>query len=97
MLCTRCQQREATTFRRPSPESQAKARAMFGAELPFPENICDECTSQLFKDPEFRARWDEFMKGVKAYNDKQFGEMVESVRSQVLRVLDFADKLVGKP
>jgi hypothetical protein len=69
---------------------------MFGVQWPFPDDICGQCASELFKDTEFRARFDEFMKGLKAYNDKQFRQTVERVRSGVLKVLDFADELVGK-
>lgn len=95
MLCTRCHQREAT-LRGPSAETRAKCQAMFGVQWPYPDDICVECASGLFKDPEFRARFDEFMKGLKAYNDKQWRETIERARSGVLRVLDFADELVGK-
>jgi len=69
---------------------------MFGAPWPFPENVCDECTRDLFKDPEFLARWDPFMKGVKARNAKEWAQTKRDLREAVLKVLNFADNLAGK-
>ena len=76
-----------------APEARAKAEELFGVPWPLPENVCKECLKELSKDPAFKARLDAFTKAAGA---KTRALIAKDVRETALKVLDFADKLVGR-
>ena len=92
MLCTHCQQREAT-LKAPTPDVRAKIEAFLGEPWPFPEDVCKECLEELSKTPEFKAKMDALAKAAGA----KVGAMIEKdLRESTLKVLDFADRIAGK-
>lgn len=92
MLCTRCQQRDAVV-KGLEPEAKAKAEELFGVPWPFPENVCQECLKELSKDPAFKTKLDAFSKAAGA---KTRALIENDLRQTALKVLDFADNLVGR-
>ncbi|HWC75367.1 MAG TPA: hypothetical protein VG454_15640 [Gemmatimonadales bacterium] len=90
MLCTRCHQRETLI----TPEKRAEIEAKLGVAWPFGD-LCKQCLEDLLKedDPEVRARIKTFMK---AAGTKVKGEIEKDLRSAAGKVLDFADRLLGK-
>jgi hypothetical protein len=91
MLCSRCQQREAL-LSGPDAEVRAKLEQLIGVPWPFPEDLCRECFRELAKDPEHKARMAAFTKAAGA----KAGELIKKdLRDTVMKVLDFADRLVG--
>jgi hypothetical protein len=92
MLCTRCHEREAV--RSPSAETRAKIEQRCGAPWPFPDDICIKCLiARLKEDPELKARYKTFQKSM---NAKMLADAGTAVRSGVLKVLDFADRIAGR-
>ena len=74
-------------------EAQAKAEELFGVPWPFPDNVCKECLKELSKDPAFKTKLDAFSK---AAGEKTRAMIEKDLRDTALKVLDFADKLVGR-
>lgn len=91
MLCIRCQQREA--LKGLTPEVRAKAEELFGVPWPFPEDVCRECLKELSKDPAFKVRLDAF---TKASGAKARALIEKEVRETAMKILNFADHLVGR-
>ncbi|HEV8265167.1 MAG TPA: hypothetical protein VGQ06_09455 [Gemmatimonadales bacterium] len=92
MLCTRCHEREAV--RSPSPETRAKMEQRFGASWPFPDDICAKCLMTLLKDdPDMKAKFKTFRRTV---NAKMLADAGLAVRSGVLKVLDWADRVAER-
>ena len=93
MVCTRCHEREATV-RAPSPDARARMEQRFGASWPFPDDICADCLVALYKDdPDVRARIHAFRKKV---NAKMLADAGGAVRSGVLTMMDWADRVAGR-
>lgn len=91
MLCTRCQQREASVIG-PDADVRAKLEQLIGVPWPFPEDLCRECFRELAKDPAHKSRMEAFTKAAGA----KAGELIKKdLRDTVTKVLDFADRLVG--
>ena len=75
------------------PEAKAKVEELFGVPWPFPSDVCKECLKELSEDPAFKTKLDAFTKASGA----KTREMIEKdLREKALKVLDFADRLVGK-
>jgi len=75
------------------PEAKAKAEELFGVPWPFPENVCKECLRDLSNDPAFKTKLDAFSTAAGA---KTRGMIEKDLRETALKVLDFADDLVGR-
>jgi hypothetical protein len=90
MLCTRCHQREALI----TPEKRAELEAKLGATWPFGD-VCKQCLEEQLKDddPERRARIKAFLKAAGATVKDEIGK---DLRAAAGKVLDFADRLIGK-
>ena len=99
MLCTRCQQREA----RPGlpPERRAEVEAEFGAPIPlFREGLCEQCWKEWIREwmktPEAKADLERIQRVMREKWRKRMEGWEQDARSAALKVLDFADDLVGK-